>query len=189
MSNLSSPQQGNFSSPFPLAVWALLGYSAPVYLFGSNDSAAFTSIPTTAVGGAPICASPPSSMPCSYQVNSLPPASQPPFSYYRVVSPVNNYDYAVTLFAVATPSLKSLLLSSSLALTSTDDGVGARAAPASSQPAPAPAAVAARAVWISAVAAGVAAACVAALLLARVVRRRRAAYAAKSMKIPVSLVN
>ena len=188
---ISIRRTGNFSFAFPLAAWAFLGYSSPFYLFGSNDGASFTLISTTAVAGAPICASPPSAMPCSYLVNALPPASQPSFSIYRVVSPANNYDYAATLFTPASPTTKSLALAS-LALTSSDGVAGAGAALSHAQPAPSPAAVAARDAWISAASAGGAAACVAASLLLRVSRRRRAAYAAKTAaaeKIPVTHVS
>ena len=174
---------GNFSSPFPLAAWAFLGYSSPVYLFGSNDGASFTLVSTSAVAGAPICASPPSSMPCSYLVNSLPPASQPSFSIYRVVTPSNNYDYAATLFTPASPTTRSLSLGS---LASTSDGAPS-AASAQKQSAPSPAgATGAPLLWV-ALAAG-AAIVVGAAAAAVALRRRRARYAAKANKIPATFV-
>ena len=125
--------QGNFSSAFPLAAWAFLGYSTPVYLFGSNDGATFTLISTTAVSGAPVCASPPSSIPCSYFVNALPPASQPSFSFYRVVSPAYDYDYAATLFTQPGPSARALSLDNGPLAAA--DGAAFQA-PAPSSPSP-----------------------------------------------------
>ena len=178
---------GNFSFAFPLAAWAFLGYSAPVYLFGSNDGVAFTLISTTAVAGAPICASPPSSIPCSYLVNALPPASQPSFSVYRVVSPAFNYDYAATLFTPASPSTKSLALGSKLAFTSSDGVVGAGAAQAPAQPSRTGSA-AGSLLWVASAAGVVGAAAVAAGSLYVVARRRRARCAAKGEKIPATRV-
>ena len=176
--------QGNFSFAFPLAAWAFLGYSAPVSLLGSNDGVSFTPISTTAVAGAPICASPPSSIPCSYLVNTLPPASQPFFSIYRVVTQSSNYDYAATLFTPASPTARSLSLGS---LATTSDGAPS-AASAMAQPASSPAgATAAPLVWV-AFAAGGAVVIVGAAAAAVALRRRLARNAAKANKIPATFV-
>ena len=125
-------------------------------------------------------------MPCSYLVNSLPPASRPSFSFYRVVSPAPNYDYAVTLFTPASPSLRGLALGGA--------GAGAAGAPPSPDQAalPSPAQAASPrsslVVWVVVAACG---SCLTAAGVA-VVRRARVARAAhankKFDKIPATLV-
>ena len=120
-------------------------------------------------------------MPCSYLVNSLPPASRPSFSVYRVVSPSNNYDYGVTLFALPSPSLRGMALGIS----------GAGVLDAGAPPAPEPPGSVSpgrtRRMWIALLAVGGAGVSVAAAALARRARILRAAHALKKgEKIPAT---
>ena len=93
--------EGRYGAPFAVAAWFVEGYSSPAFLMGSNDGVAFTTI---SMKTTPSAASASASQPCIYQTSTLPPASRPAFSIYRLVTPASNYNYAVTLLTQPLPS-------------------------------------------------------------------------------------
>ena len=91
--------QGTYASAVRVSAWFFLGYFNSASIYGSNDGVTFTNLNFDVVNNpasSPLCNNLP--VQCGYAVSSIPFASQPLFTIYRVIPAISNYDSAITLF-------------------------------------------------------------------------------------------